>query len=54
MSYEMPPDALADVVDAPLTPGITLDPSQTTMLLMHRLGYPPISDLARPELRLGG
>ncbi|MDA0711957.1 MAG: prolyl oligopeptidase family serine peptidase, partial [bacterium] len=54
MSYEMPPDALADVVDAPLTPGITLDPSHKTMLLMHRLGYPPLSDLARPELRLGG
>jgi len=54
MPYQMPPKALADVVDAPLTPGISLDPSHTYMLLMHRPGYPPIEDVARPELRLAG
>ncbi|MBT4138464.1 MAG: S9 family peptidase [Candidatus Latescibacteria bacterium] len=54
MPYEMPPKALADVIDAPLTPGISLDPSHTYLLLMHRPGYPPIEDVARPELRLAG
>ncbi len=54
MPYQMPPKALADVVDAPLTPGISLDPSHTHMLLMHRPGYPPIEDVARLELRLAG
>jgi dipeptidyl aminopeptidase/acylaminoacyl peptidase len=54
MPYQLPPKALADVVDAPLTPGISLDPSSTYMLLMHRPGYPAIEDVARPELRLAG
>ena len=54
MPYQMPPQALADVVDAPLTPGISLDPARENMLLMHRPGYPPIEDVARPELRLAG
>lgn len=54
MPYQMPSQALADVVDAPLTPGIGLDPARTYMLLMHRPGYPPIEDVARPELRLAG
>lgn len=54
MPYQMPPKALADVVDAPLTPGIVLDPARSHMLLMHRPGYPTIEDVAKPELRLAG
>jgi dipeptidyl aminopeptidase/acylaminoacyl peptidase len=54
MPYQMPPKALADVIDAPLTPWISLDPSCSYMLLMHRPGYPPIEDVARLELRLAG
>ena len=54
MPYEMPPKALADLVDAPQTPSISLDPRREWLLLMHRPGYPPIEDVARRELRLAG
>ena len=54
MPYEMPPDELAAIVDAPLTPSVSLDPTKTMLLLMHRPGSPSIDELSQPELRLAG
>jgi len=40
--YQTPPDALAKLVDAPDTPGVSLSPDRSHLLLMHQ-----------PQLRLG-
>ncbi len=50
----MPPKEIAEIVDAPLTPAISLDPNRNWMLMMARPSLPPISEMARPELRLAG
>ena len=52
--YQMPPEALANLVDAPTTPAVSLSPDHSHMLLMHRPSLPSIAELAEPELRLAG
>jgi dipeptidyl aminopeptidase/acylaminoacyl peptidase len=52
--YKQPPTAIAAALNAPPLPGVSLDPTRTTMVLMDRISLPPVSDLARPMLRLGG
>ncbi|MEO6192224.1 MAG: prolyl oligopeptidase family serine peptidase [Thermoanaerobaculia bacterium] len=53
-AYRTPPKVLVDIVDAPLTPGVQLDPRREWLLLLDRSSLPPIAELAEPELRLGG
>ena len=52
--YRMPPKAIADLVDAPLTPDVSVSPNQDWILLMEQPPLPPISELAQPELKLAG
>ncbi|MBS0198204.1 MAG: prolyl oligopeptidase family serine peptidase [Planctomycetes bacterium] len=52
--YKEPPAAIRHVLDTPPTPGVSLDPSSRSMLLLHRIGLPPVADLAEPMLRLAG
>ncbi|HEV2856455.1 MAG TPA: prolyl oligopeptidase family serine peptidase [Thermoanaerobaculia bacterium] len=52
--YRVPPQALVDIVDAPLTPTVLLDPRREWLLLQERPSLPPISELSQRELRLGG
>lgn len=52
--YQLPPEAIVELVDAPQTPSVTLSPDNRTMLLLHRPGLPSIADLSQPELRLAG
>ncbi len=54
IGYQMPPQILADIIDAPTTPGVSLSPNNEWMLLLERPGYPPIAEVAQPELRLAG
>ena len=54
LSYQMPPQVLADLIDAPPTPGVYLSPDNEWLLLLERPGSPPISEVAQPELRLAG
>lgn len=53
-TYMMPPAAIASLVDAPLTPSVSVSPDQQWMLLMQQPGLPPIEEVAAPELRLAG
>ncbi|MDD3736188.1 MAG: hypothetical protein PHO11_03385, partial [Bacteroidales bacterium] len=53
-SYQLPPDEIIALVDAPQTPGVLLSPDNQIMLLMHRKGLPSIADLSQPEMRLAG
>jgi dipeptidyl aminopeptidase/acylaminoacyl peptidase len=54
LTYQTPPKAIADLVDAPLTPTVSFSRSGDFMLLLERAGNPSIEDLAQPELRIGG
>jgi dipeptidyl aminopeptidase/acylaminoacyl peptidase len=52
--YQVPPPAIADLVEAPLPPAVQLNATRDWMLLMEQPGYPSIEELAEPELRLAG
>jgi dipeptidyl aminopeptidase/acylaminoacyl peptidase len=53
-SYQTPPQALVDIVDAPLTPGVMVDPHRQWLLVQDRPSLPSIAELAERELRLAG
>lgn len=52
--YQLPPDAIVSIVDAPQTPSVLLSPDNKTMLLLNRQELPSIADLSQPEMRLAG
>jgi len=52
--YRKPPKAVADILDAPAPPGISVGPTGEHFLLVRTDRCPPIADLAGPTLRLAG
>jgi dipeptidyl aminopeptidase/acylaminoacyl peptidase len=54
LTYQKPPKAIADLVDAPSTPRISLDSKGQRMLLLEVADLPVIAELAEPELRVAG
>jgi dipeptidyl aminopeptidase/acylaminoacyl peptidase len=54
LTYQVPPQAIADLVKAPQTPSVSINPEGTWMVLMDRPGYPSIEELSQPELRIAG
>ena len=52
--YKIPPKAIADLVDAPVTPSINLSPDKKHLLILERTSLPSIAELSQPELRLAG
>lgn len=58
LTYQQPPKAIVDIVDARPTPAIEVSPEgenrRRWILIEEISGLPPISDLAQPELRLAG
>jgi dipeptidyl aminopeptidase/acylaminoacyl peptidase len=52
--YRKPPQAVLDVLNAPVTPSVSISPARDQMLLATGVRYPPISELAQPMLRLAG
>ena len=52
--YKMPPKAIADLVDAPVTPNISISPNKKNILILERASLPSIEELSQPELRLAG
>jgi dipeptidyl aminopeptidase/acylaminoacyl peptidase len=53
-SYRKPPKEVLDILNAPVTPGVSVSPTRDNMLLTTALRYPPLGDLAQPMLRLAG
>jgi dipeptidyl aminopeptidase/acylaminoacyl peptidase len=53
-AYQRPPEEIAKLVEAPLTPLIIISPDKQWMLLLDRSDYPTIEQLSRPELRIAG
>lgn len=54
VTYQTPPKPLADLVDAPVTPGFSVDSKGDWVLISQRAANPSITELAEPELRLAG
>ena len=52
--YQMPPQALVDIIDRPLTPRVRTSPDRQWLILMAQPSLPTIAELAETELRLGG
>jgi len=53
-SYRQPPAAIVKMLESPPTPAVSLNPQRTTMILIDREAMPPISELAKPMLKLAG
>lgn len=54
LTYQTPPQEIADLVNAPLTPVVSFSRTGEFMMLLERPGNPSIEELAQPELRIGG
>ena len=52
--YQVPPDPLPAIVDAPPTPQVRLSPDREWMLLLESPSLLSLADLSEPELRLAG
>ena len=52
--YQEPSEDIVRILEAAPTPFVSVDPSGSTMLLMEREAMPPLAELAKPMLRLGG
>jgi dipeptidyl aminopeptidase/acylaminoacyl peptidase len=53
-TYMMPPKVIADLIDAPLTPRVSISPDNQWMMIQPFPGLPSIEEVAQPELRLAG
>jgi dipeptidyl aminopeptidase/acylaminoacyl peptidase len=53
-AYLTPPKIIVDILDAPPTPAVTLDPTRQTLAILERRSMPTIADLAQPVYRLAG
>ena len=53
-TYQLPPQSIIELVDAPATPNISIGIKAGKILLIHGSELPDIEDLAAPELRLAG
>ncbi|HEU4597298.1 MAG TPA: hypothetical protein VFS10_19365, partial [Pyrinomonadaceae bacterium] len=53
-TYQKPPQAVLDVLNAPVPPTGSISPTRDYMLLSQGVRYPPLSELAEPMLRLAG
>jgi len=54
LNYQVPPKEIADILLAPPTPYLMFDNAGRWMLMLDRVNYPSISELAQPELKLAG
>lgn len=52
--YQRPPEEIAKLVEAPLTPAVFISPDKNLMALLDKSDYPSIEELSRPELRIAG
>jgi dipeptidyl aminopeptidase/acylaminoacyl peptidase len=53
-SYQMPPKAIADLIDAAPTPGLSISPISDRMLLLDKPNMPGIEEMAQEEMKLAG
>ncbi len=54
LKYQLPPDEIVKIVDAPPTPSVSVSPDKSCMIIIERPGLITISDLSEEELRIAG
>ena len=54
LTYQLPPKAIADIVDAPGNPFVIPSPDAKTLLIIEQPALPSIRDVSQPELKLAG
>ncbi|MEM8556922.1 MAG: prolyl oligopeptidase family serine peptidase [Bacteroidota bacterium] len=54
LTYQTPAPELAQLVDAPASPVVSLSPDRTMMAVLERPGLPGIEEMAQPEIGLAG
>ena len=52
--YKKPPKEVLDILNAPVTPTLSISPTRDNVILLTGLRYPPLADLSQPMLRLAG
>jgi dipeptidyl aminopeptidase/acylaminoacyl peptidase len=52
--YQLPPEPLQAIVDAPQAPGMSLSPRRDLLAVVPTPGLPAIVEVAQPELKLAG
>jgi dipeptidyl aminopeptidase/acylaminoacyl peptidase len=52
--YKKPPKEVLDILNAPVTPGISVSPTRDNVILTTGVRNPPLADVAQPMLRLAG
>jgi dipeptidyl aminopeptidase/acylaminoacyl peptidase len=52
--YQLPPDALQAIVDAPRAPALSLSPQRNLVAVIQTPPLPGIAEVAQPELKLAG
>jgi dipeptidyl aminopeptidase/acylaminoacyl peptidase len=53
-AYKKPPQVVADVLDAPAPPTVSVSPTRDYIALVQSARYPSIAEVAEPMLRLAG
>src|SRR5215510_10247799 len=53
-TYQKPPQAIVDIMDAAPLPGVAVSPRNDVIALVPRRSMPSIAELARPWLGLAG
>jgi dipeptidyl aminopeptidase/acylaminoacyl peptidase len=54
LTYQVPPKEIIELVDAPVTPNVMVNPAGTLLLLVQGRDLPSIEDLASEEIRIAG
>jgi dipeptidyl aminopeptidase/acylaminoacyl peptidase len=54
LTYQRPPAAIEQLLDAPPTPSAVLSPNRATLLIEQPQTFPTIADVAQPRFRLAG
>ena len=54
VTYKLPPKDISDMLLTKPTPTISVDDKGEWMLFMETNSYPPVEELARPELKIAG
>ena len=52
--YQLPPQPIIDMVDAPAIPQTVLSPTNDWLMMLERPALPPIAEVAQPLLSLAG
>src|SRR5580698_11276292 len=53
-TYQKPPEAIEQLLDAPLTPVVKLSPDRSLLLVEQPQSFPTIAEVAQPRYRLAG